>query len=119
MDSTQLISTEIVPPQVQLEEYHGLPARDTTAKMAVVRKFDALQEDKKKQTAKDFESILIYKLLEEMKNTIGDWGFEKDEASRQVQGIFWLYLARDIANDGGFGLWKDVYQLLTDSNKKV
>jgi Rod binding domain-containing protein len=104
MDSTQLISAEIVPPQVQLEN---------------LNKFDALQEGKKKQSAKDFESVFIYKLLEEMKDTIGDWGFEKDEASGQVQGIFWLYLARDIADNGGFGLWKDVYQLLTDANKKV
>jgi Rod binding domain-containing protein len=104
MDSTQLISTGIVPPQVQLEN---------------LNKFDALQDEKKKQSAKDFESVFIYKLLEEMKDTIGDWGFEKDEASGQVQGIFWLYLARDIAGNGGFGLWKDVYQRLTDANKKV
>ncbi len=103
MDSTQLISTEIVPPTVQLEHSN---------------KFDAVQEGQKKQTAKDFESVFIYKLLEEMKNTIGDWGLEKDGASKQVQGIFWLYLARDIADNGGFGLWKDVYKLMTDSDKK-
>lgn len=104
MDSTQSILTEIVPPTVQLEHSS---------------KFDAVQEGKKEQAAKDFESVFIYKLLEEMKNTIGDWGLEKDEASRQVEGIFWLYLARDIADNGGFGLWKDVYQLMTDSDKKV
>jgi Rod binding domain-containing protein len=95
---------EIIPPPMQLEN---------------LNKIDALQEDKKSQSAKDFESIFIYKLLEEMKNTISDWGFEKDEASKQVQGIFWLYLAQDIAENGGFGLWKDVYQFLTDSSKKV
>lgn len=104
MDSTQSILTEIVPPMVQLEHSN---------------KFDAVQEGKKEQAAKDFESVFIYKLLEEMKNTIGDWGLEKDEASKQVQGIFWLYLARDVADNGGFGLWKDVYQLMTDSDKKV
>ena len=103
MDSAKLILTEIVPPPVPPEH---------------LNKFGALHEEKKKQFAKDFESVFIHKLLEEMKNTIGDWGAEKDETSRQVQGIFWLYLARDIANNGGFGLWKDVYQDLTDSSKK-
>jgi Rod binding domain-containing protein len=102
MDSTQSILIEIVPPTVQMEHSN---------------KFDAIQEEKKKQTAKDFESVFIYKLLEEMKDTIGDWGLEKDEASSQVQGIFWLCLARDIANSGGFGLWKDVYQILNDSDR--
>jgi len=65
----------------------------------------------------DFESVLINKLLDEMKNTIGDWGFDKDETSKQVQGIFWLYLARDIANNGGFGMWKDIYQFLTNPDQ--
>ncbi len=69
--------------------------------------------ESKEQAAKDFESVLLNKLLEEMKNTIGDWGFDKDGASQQVQGIFWLNMARDIANKGGLGLWKDVYEFLT------
>ena len=65
------------------------------------------------QVAKDFESVLLSKLLDEMKNTIGHWGFEKNGLSRQVQGIFWLYLAQDIASKGGLGLWKDIYKFLT------
>ena len=24
--------------------------------------------------------------------------------------MFWLYLARDVADKGGVGLWKDIYQ---------
>ena len=103
MDSTKLILTEIVPPPVALKH---------------LNKIDGAQEEKKKQVAKDFESVFIHKLLEEMKNTIGDWGFEKDGTSKQVQSIFWLYLARDIANSDGFGLWKDVYQFLSDSEHK-
>jgi Rod binding domain-containing protein len=77
---------------------------------------DGASEEEKKQLAKDFESLLLNKLLDEMKNTIGEWGFEKDGASTQVQGIFWMYLARDIANNGGIGLWKEIYQTLTDAD---
>ena len=69
-------------------------------------------QTKKIQAAKDFESLLLNKLLDQMKNTIGDWGFEKDGVSSQVDGIFWLYLARDISEQGGLGLWKDIYKSL-------
>ncbi|HEW79679.1 MAG TPA: hypothetical protein ENH34_06940 [Phycisphaerales bacterium] len=102
MDSAKLILTGAVSPPI--------PLRD-------LDKLDSISEEKKKQIAKDFESVFINKLLNEMKNTIGDWGFDKDGASGQVQGIFWLYLARDIANNGGFGMWKDIYKFLTDSNQ--
>ena len=77
-----------------------------------VKNIDSASETKKKQFAKDFESVFINKLLDEMKNTIGDWGDEKDGASEQIDGIFWMHLARDIADNGGFGMWKDIYQSL-------
>ena len=103
MDSTKLILTETVSPPIP---------------MGQLNKIDGVPEERRKQFAKDFESVFIDKLLGEMKNTIGDWGFEKDGTSKQVQGIFWLYLARDIADNGGFGLWKDINQFLTDLEHK-
>jgi Rod binding domain-containing protein len=104
MDSAKLILTEPVSPPVPLEHLRKPGLKN-------------LSEEKKKQIAKDFESILINKMLDEMKNTIGSWGFEKDGPSEQVQGIFWLYLARDIGNNGGIGLWKDIYQFLSNAEK--
>ena len=100
MDSAGLILTEAVSQPITLE----------TTNIT-----DAASQAKKKQAAKDFESVFIAKLLDEMKNTIGDWGFEEDAASRQTKGIFWLYLARDIADNGGLGMAKDIYRFLTDS----
>jgi len=104
MDSTKLILTEPVSPPTMLEhlDKSGLKS---------------IPEEKKKQVAKDFESVLLNKLLDEMKNSIVDWGLEKDAASKQTQGIFWLYLGRDIANNGGLGLWKDIYQFLSDTEQ--
>ena len=75
-------------------------------------------EDRKKQIAKDFESLLLNKLFDQMKNTIGNWGFEKDGASSQVEGIFWFYLAQDIAGNGGLGLWKDIYKSMPGTEPK-
>ena len=74
-----------------------------------LNKVDGIPEQKKEQVAKDFESILLGKLLDEMKSSIGDWGFEKSAASEQIQGIFWLHLGRHLADNGGLGMWKDIY----------
>ncbi|MHC4570533.1 MAG: hypothetical protein ACYS0C_00455 [Planctomycetota bacterium] len=104
MDSTELILTEAVSPPTLVKDLSKIEGVSDS-------------EEKKKQAAKDFESVFIDKLLDTMKDTIGDWGFDKDGTSKQVQGIFWLYLARDIANNGGFGLWKDLYQFLTNSGQ--
>jgi len=104
MDSTKLMLTEPVLPSTRLEH---------------LDKIDGASEERKKQIAKDFESLLLNKLLDEMENTIGDWGFEKDGPSKQIQGIFWLYLAEELANNGGIGLWKDIYQSIDNSEQKT
>ena len=104
MDSVKLILTEPVSPPAMLEYLDK-------------SRLDSISEEKKKQVAKDFESVLLTKLLDEMKNSIVDWGLEKDAASKQIQGIFWLYLARDVANNGGLGLWKDIYQFLSNAEQ--
>ena len=69
-------------------------------------------DEEKKQLAKDFESVFIAKIFDQVKESIGDWGFEEDGASRQIQGLFWHYLAQDVADKGGFGLWQDIYRQL-------
>ncbi len=102
MNAAKLILTEAVSPPSPLRDLSrvGPPA-----------------EERKKQAAKDFESVLIGKLLDQMKNTIGDWGFEKDGSAKQVQGIFWMYLANDIAANGGLGMWKDIYEFFANSDR--
>lgn len=69
-------------------------------------------QTQKEKFAKEFESVLIGKLLDEMKNTIGQWGFEQDGAAQQVQGLFWMNLSQDLGQKGGMGIWKDIYQSL-------
>lgn len=67
-------------------------------------------DEKKKQLAKDFESVLLTKLFDEVRKSIKDSGFDDDVAADQIHGMFWSYLAQDVANKGGFGLWQDLYQ---------
>lgn len=82
-----------------------------------MKRISEVPDEQKKQFAKDFESVFINKMLDEMKKTIVDWSGEKDEATKQTEGIFWMYLARDIANNGGFGLWKDIYNSMGTSEQ--
>jgi Rod binding domain-containing protein len=84
-----------------------------------LRKLDsteALTADAKEKFAKDFEFIFINKLLDIMQSTIGDGGFEKDGASEQITGLFSTYLARHAADNGGLGLWKEIYSFLNQAD---
>jgi Rod binding domain-containing protein len=114
MDQTNLILTQPILPPVLLDHCSRMPG----VANGCSDKIDNISEDKKGQVAKDFESVLLGRVLDEMKNTVGDWGFGEDGSCQQIQGIFWLYLARDVANSGGVGLWKDIYQFLTDAERK-
>lgn len=60
------------------------------------------------QVAKNFESVLLTRLFEQVQESIGTWDLEEDGTSQQVQGLFWFYLAQDVADKGGFGLWKEI-----------
>jgi Rod binding domain-containing protein len=100
MDTAQLNLTQPVLPPVPLER-SSVPQQ--------------MSEERKEQVAKGFESILINKILDEMKNATGQWGFEKDEASRQVDGLYTLYLSDFVAKNGGLGLWKEIYESLFPS----
>jgi len=69
-------------------------------------------DEKKQQVAKDFESVLLTRLFNQVQQTIGHWDPDEDGTAQQVQGLFWFYLARDAADKGGLGLWKEIYQNL-------
>ncbi len=112
MELPNPISTEEFLPGVSLQQLTSL--RSITA---VRRAGEDLTDQQKKQIAKDFESIFLNRLFDEMSKTVGDWGFERDGAAEQVQGLFWFYLAKEVADKGGFGLWRDIYRWLAESEQ--
>ena len=77
----------------------------------------AISDDKAEKIAKDFESVLLYKLMEQMQRTVGESGLLSSGISKQVKGIFWFYLAQEVADSGGLGLWKDIYRQITSSDQ--
>jgi Rod binding domain-containing protein len=66
-------------------------------------------DERRKKVAKDFESVFLHELLKKMEDTIPDSGMG-GEMTKQTKGMYWFYMAQDIADKGGFGLWKDIYE---------
>lgn len=74
-----------------------------------------LENDRKIKIAKDFEGVLINKVMDEMQDSVPDSGLLEDETSKQTQGLFWMYLSQDVAAKGGFGLWKQIYSQMNET----
>jgi len=76
-------------------------------------------DDKKKiEVAKDFEAIFIRQLFSQMKNTIGESGFLQDGSSKQIQDMFWSFLGDEVSEQGGLGMWKNIYESIDIENGK-
>ena len=45
-----------------------------------------------------------------MERTIPKSGLLENGISEQVRGLFWYYLAQDMADKGGLGIWKQLYR---------
>jgi len=69
------------------------------------------------QAARDFESVLLNQLMQEMSRTIPESGLVDSSASKQIQSMFWSFLAEDVADNGGMGLWRDIQKYCTGSEQ--
>jgi len=68
-----------------------------------------------RQAARDFEGILLTNLLQTISETVPDSGLFDDGITKQVKGMFWSFLAQDLAERGGMGLWQEIYRQVKDS----
>jgi Rod binding domain-containing protein len=60
------------------------------------------------KAAKDFESVLVTRMLEAMRQTVGDSGLLESAGSAQIDDLFWHYLGQEISQNGSLGLWKQI-----------
>ena len=79
----------------------------------LARRIGAADHPAAMQAAKDFESVLLNKLMEAMQRTIPESGLLGNGITKQVQGLFWYYLSQEVADAGGTGLWRDIYRDIT------
>ena len=70
----------------------------------------AIDRERAEKLAKDFESLLLQKLMDSMRRTVDECGLLGDGTTQQIKSIFWSYLAEEVAGSGGVGLWKDIYR---------
>jgi Rod binding domain-containing protein len=85
------------------------------AALAPAPRADGGQDSKAaiEKTARDFESVLLYRVFEEMRRSVPDSGLLDSGSSDQVQGMFWMFLAQDVASKGGLGLAKELTRQLS------
>jgi Rod binding domain-containing protein len=88
-----------------------------TDKLKNIKNPSGLNASEKEKAAKQFESVFIQKMLDSMQKTVTDWDGDKTPASKQIQSMFTTYLARDMADKGGLGLWKDICRFYGDQQK--
>ena len=116
MDLVNLISDTPIGPVESLRPAMRVAGQDQGGDVEAVQSGSAEQQRRVK-LAKDFESILMTRMLDEMKNTVGHWDEEEeDAASEQTQGIFWLHMAQHVGENGGIGLWKEIVQYMNQSD---
>jgi Rod binding domain-containing protein len=112
MDGSDLILSAPVMPSSPMDETANLLTR--TANQQKISASGSIDNKKTEKLAKDFESVFLAKLFDTMKETVNQFNDEQDAAGGQVQGIFWMYLANDMADKGGVGLWKDLQKVFTN-----
>ena len=75
----------------------------------------SIEDERKKKIAKDFEGVLLNKVMDEMQNSVPESGLFEDETSKQTQSLFSMYLSQDVAAKGGIGLWKQIYAQMNET----
>jgi flagellar protein FlgJ len=71
------------------------------------------------KVAKDFESVFIQKLTDEMRRTVPESGLLESGAMDQTQGIFWMQLSQELGKQGGLGLWKQLVKQMQKSTDQT
>ena len=75
-----------------------------------------IEDMHRRKVARDFESIFIHQIIDKMKDTIPQSDLA-DSSSEQIQSMYWSFLGDAIAEKGGFGLWKQIYEQMPKSSQ--
>ena len=96
--------------------------KETTDESLLQRRIEGAVDSKKDKelmdVCRDFESIFIHMMLNEMRKTIPDSGFvEKSTASKIFEDMFDEEISQEISNKGeGIGLAKVLYNQFKRQN---
>lgn len=110
MEGIESIGAAAAPSSLLVQEAEVSALSEKRFKLSDVEGCAERSDAQKRELAKDFESILLTRFFDEVRRSIGNCGFEEDPAGQQIHGMFWSYLAEDMAEKGGFGLSQDIYR---------
>lgn len=66
--------------------------------------------------AKNFEGIFVQQILKQMQETIENASFDPDDnAGKQVHSMYTTFMADAISQQGGFGMWEQIYDQLVQT----
>lgn len=77
-----------------------------------------VEDERRKKVARDFESVFIHEILKRMEDTIPKSDMA-DQSSEQIKSMYWSYMAQAIADRGGFGLWKNIYEVMVAAGSEA
>ena len=75
------------------------------------------QQEKLKKVARDFESVFVHQVMSVMKDTVPADDEQEDSSSEQIQGMYWSFMAQAVGDEGGIGMWKDLYSMMSRQQK--
>ena len=68
-----------------------------------------IEDMHRRKVARDFEAVFVRMVMSKMKDTIPEGDME-DSASKEIKNIYWTFLGDGVAEKGGFGMWKQIYE---------
>lgn len=60
------------------------------------------------KAAKQFESVLVTRMIEAMRSTIEESGLLESPGGQQMQDLFWHQLGEQVGQSGSIGVWKQL-----------
>jgi len=92
-----------------------LPIQNVPSLNAIQGLSDKAQADSEqiKEFARDFESVFISNLLDQMSASVDSLNEDKDGAAKQIDGIFRMQLAQNLSEHGSLGLAKSIQQYVS------
>jgi len=90
----------------------ALAGPDALASAAMKRLPGAGPAGRGLKAARDFEGILLHRVMEAMRRTVPDGGLLSSPETRQMESLFWMVLAEEVARQGGLGLGEEMARKL-------
>lgn len=92
---------------------HDLPRFDPPVAAA---EDPAQHAEQLRSVSKQFEAVFLHQIVKQMQETIDYASFDEEDGSGEhIQSMYWSSMADTMAQQGGVGFWKVIYDDLARS----